>query len=564
MLSIKYSTRNIWKTFVLCAFLIICISQSLSQTSGRVDKVQGDTVQSLVTSILQARHVGLIGVDPNTKDLLSNYEEFSSHLLHYRARYRFHLDGASLLITMEDLQTQGKGTWSRALIPAEGAQAKLVAQVVTQLNSANQSPARTLESLPSSNPVPDTFRRGVSNESVGSNSVSHYSSLLRSSPLLEKARSMVIDPTPDTRCAEGLCAVRRDGLWGFVDYQGDLVLDFRYHSRLSPFFSNGICLLDSTDSNNRVTAIIFIDKKGNALFGKKVFESGLPFVDGVTTVSYVENGKKYSRAILDRNGQVLGSIPSPVNAYLAAPQDFHDGLIGGSDLRRNSRFGYLSTKMQWVVEPMYVQAQDFSDGIAWVRGNPQGGDYKWGAINTNGKGIIPFEFSKAPEPFSEGLAHVTCSDDRGGFVDRTGKLVIPCQYTEVGRFVNGHARVLGGANNTTSLIDKQGNVVVTFREAVGNKNPFAPIVAAQILAIRGDGLYPFSEKAYPDSALGLLDSDWNFVLAPYKNMTIGLFPADGNSDGLAWATFRDGSGKTVEGFINRRGEFILIRERSKF
>lgn len=72
--------------------------------------------------------------------------------------------------------------------------------------------------------------------------------------------------------------------------------------------------------------------------------------------------------------------------------------------------------------------------------------------------VIPFEYSKEPAPFSEGLAVVHCSDNTDGYLDASGKLVIPCQYVAVTRFIHGHAFVRD-RNSRTLLIDKQGNIV---------------------------------------------------------------------------------------------------------
>jgi hypothetical protein len=90
------------------------------------------------------------------------------------------------------------------------------------------------------------------------------------------------------RCAEGLCAVSKGGLWGFVDYLGNLVLDFRYPTLAMevPHFSHGTCVVGSPESKDAGTAgFIFIDKKGNQLFGKQVFPYASPFVEEVTTVT---------------------------------------------------------------------------------------------------------------------------------------------------------------------------------------------------------------------------------------------------------------------------------------
>jgi hypothetical protein len=480
----------------------------MSQTAGRVDNVQPGNVLALVSGVLQARHHGLQKVEMDTNDFISNYEEFRSYFLPYRAHFRFHLEGNSLFVTMEDLQSPGNGTWTRSLIPAGAAEAKLITQVVDQLNAANQKSANSQEP----NPV-------------------------RPGPPPDKAKSLIFDPSV-TRCAEGMCSVSRDGLWGFIDYGGNLVLDFQYHSATPPYFSRGTCVVGASDSGNReLNGYVYIDKKGSVLFGNKVFAVAHPFVDEVTTVTLVDTGAK---AVLDIQGHMLLSKDVPDG-------EFHEGLIAGSG---PGGVGFRNAKMQWAVTPKYPQAQAFSEGMAWVVAITPGGVSKWGAINKEGKTIIPFMFSQTPEPFSDGLALVTCTDGKFGYVDTAGKLALPCQYWKANRFVRGHALVVSSKGE--QLIDKQGNTV-----ADGKRIGISP-AGVSSLTLREDGLYYFIEAYH-----GLLDGDGNVVIRP-NYLDVGLFPADGDSNGLAWASLVGKNGQTSQGFINHRGEFILTQEQSKY
>ena len=313
-------------------------------------------------------------------------------------------------------------------------------------------------------------------------------------------------------------------------------------------------MVSAVDSNSReVGGYIFIDKKGNTLFGKKVFHSARPFLGEVTTVSLSEMvSGMYVPAVLDIQGHILRSAPP---SSVPAGEDFHDGLIQAAEpISRGLHVGFRYTKMQWVIQPTYSQLQAFSEGIAWVQTRPEGGEPKWGAINTEGKVIIPPVFSTMPEPFSEGLATVTCTDRRKGYVDATGTLVIPCQYDAASRFVHGHAYVRERNPSDPQsfylfplLIDNQEKIVFHFRE-----DDF------KLGELREDGPYPFTGA----KGTGLLDGDWNIVVSPFYG-AIGLFPADGEPDGLAWATYSD-QGGDHQGFINRRGEFVLLPQKSLF
>jgi len=509
---LKNLVHRLQKPLIFVLLWASSIPLCQSQTAGRVDNVQPGNVLALVSGVLQARHHGLQKVEMDTHDLISNFEEFRSYFLPYRAHYRFHLEGNSLVVTMEDLQSPGKGTWNPSLIPANAAEGKLIAQMVEQLNTANQKVANSQDSRPvRPNPLPG--------------------------PPPDKVKSLIFDPSV-TRCAEGMCSVRRDGLWGFIDFDGNLVLDFHYHSATPPYFSRGTCVVGASDSDNReLNGYVYIDKKGSVLFGNKVFAVAHPFIDEVTTVTLVQTGAK---AVLDLQGHMLLSKDVPDG-------DFHEGLIAGSG---SGAVGFRNATMQWAVTPKYPQAQAFSEGIAWAVAITPGGVSKWGAINKKGKAIIPFMFSQAPEPFSDGLALVTCTDGRFGYVDTAGKLALPCQYSKANRFVRGHALVVSSKGE--QLIDKQGNVV-----AEGKRIGISP-AGVSSLTLREDGLYSFREAYH-----GLLDGDGNIAIPP-NYLDVGLFPADEDPKGLAWASLVGKSGQISQGFINHRGEFILMQEQSTF
>jgi len=102
------------------------------------------------------------------------------------------------------------------------------------------------------------------------------------------------------------------------------------------------------------------------------------------------------------------------------------------------------------------------------------------------------------------------------------------------------------------LIDKQGNVV-----ADGKRIGISP-AGVSSLTLREDGLYSFREAYH-----GLLDGDGNIVIPP-NYLDVGLFPADEDTKGLAWASLVGKSGQISQGFINHRGEFILMQEQSTF
>ena len=61
--------------------------------------------------------------------------------------------------------------------------------------------------------------------------------------------------------------------------------------------------------------------------------------------------------------------------------------------------------------------------------------------------------------FYEGLAYYKDANKMYGFIDKTGKMVIPCQWRSVGNFSEGLA-LARGVNGKWGFIDKTGKVVI--------------------------------------------------------------------------------------------------------
>ena len=82
---------------------------------------------------------------------------------------------------------------------------------------------------------------------------------------------------------------------------------------------------------------------------------------------------------------------------------------------------------------------DFYDGLALVK-NIKG---KYGFIDKTGKLVIPCRWNFVHFfPFSDGLAAVADEQKNWGYIDKTGKLMIPCQWKSTNFFSNGLAAVM--------------------------------------------------------------------------------------------------------------------------
>ena len=94
-----------------------------------------------------------------------------------------------------------------------------------------------------------------------------------------------------------------------------------------------------------------------------------------------------------------------------------------------SKYGYIDTSGNIVIQPRFDDAWRFSEGLA-----PVLVEDKWGFIDQTGKIVITPRFFEAM-PFTEGLALVgeffgtsRCVGNYG-YIDKTGKLVIAPQFS---------------------------------------------------------------------------------------------------------------------------------------
>src|SRR5262249_22521991 len=94
----------------------------------------------------------------------------------------------------------------------------------------------------------------------------------------------------------------------------------------------------------------------------------------------------------------------------------------------------------------------------------------WGYIDKTGRVVVPLQFESA-QPFSEGLAAVEVHNrdstffKKYGFIDRTGKLVIPAEFQQVQPFHSGRAGAMFPPSAPDpmarwGLIDRDGKLIV--------------------------------------------------------------------------------------------------------
>lgn len=76
--------------------------------------------------------------------------------------------------------------------------------------------------------------------------------------------------------SDGLAAVKKDDLWGFIDRNGNVKINLQYKNANN--FSNGLCTVVNSNNN-----CIVIDSNGKDVFNKN-FQNAADFLEGLMLV----------------------------------------------------------------------------------------------------------------------------------------------------------------------------------------------------------------------------------------------------------------------------------------
>lgn len=162
---------------------------------------------------------------------------------------------------------------------------------------------------------------------------------------------------------------------------------------------------------------------------------------------------------------------NPFSEGLAVVGMYSGGYI--CDEVKVLNYGYINKLGRVVIPIRYDYAFDFSQGLAGVV------DGSLGFVNKANRKVIPFKYdfslmdcvspSLPSSLFKNDLAPVlkdvmngdVLIGNRGGFIDKTGKEIIPLNYDFAGNFSEGFALV--GKNNKYGFLDEQGKIVIPLK-----------------------------------------------------------------------------------------------------
>jgi hypothetical protein len=231
--------------------------------------------------------------------------------------------------------------------------------------------------------------------------------------------------------------------WGFIDSSGRVVITPRF-ATASPF-ENGVAQVRVNDST------AFLDGKGQFVKPPTETKAGNnpwspkrlsqeEYLIEPDRIVVTRNGKK---GLMNAARKLLTEIKYDDMGYSS-----YDGLIKvrlggerkdeehGERYCRGCRWGFVNRYGKEIIPPVYQDAQNFSDGAAWVKSNGA-----WGIVDTIGRIICEARYQfDLLGPFQDGVAIVNQGGHdmdnlwlggKWGLVDKTGHIIAELQFDDL-------------------------------------------------------------------------------------------------------------------------------------
>jgi hypothetical protein len=244
--------------------------------------------------------------------------------------------------------------------------------------------------------------------------------------------------------------IKNPGRWGYINKSGALTLPMKF--QLADEFNEGLAAAHLGRRSG------FVDHTGRFVFDAP-FDVSWGFSEGFVLVK-----SNLKMCYYDRTGHRLATPPLDENYY---GHSFHEGLAA---VQIKDKWGFMDRRGRLVIPAEFIDVGDFSAGLAAAevpidqdKETPCRFDEtstytvakKFGYIDRTGRMVIPPQWEYAG-PFVAGLANVaTCS--KASFIDKTGRVVIETPFNDAAPFYGALARVYVGME--IGYIDKTGKTI---------------------------------------------------------------------------------------------------------
>lgn len=290
--------------------------------------------------------------------------------------------------------------------------------------------------------------------------------------------------------SENLATVKSGGKYGFINHEGKIVISPQFLFAYN--FSMGVAIVIHPEQK-----MMLINKTGQPVSSAR-YDNILKFSE--EGVAVVKNNNKYG--VINKSGMEVAPVKYDQIGYF---------INGYASVQINGKQGCIDKAGKTIIPPVYDDITLF-DGrnqieelIKVTVGGPMYGYGRteagtlYGYVNKSGKEVVPVKFDQIND-FAWGIAEVQ-KDGKYGFINQSGLLVLPIEYDGIEHFKNGLAAVK--KDYKYGCVDKTGKVVI-------------PVKFEDLAISEGMILYRLNSK------VGCLDLKGNEIIPPvYDN--IGTF-----------------------------------------
>ena len=239
--------------------------------------------------------------------------------------------------------------------------------------------------------------------------------------------------------SENKAAVKSSSDWGYIDIDGNLIIDYQFDEAGS--FCCGRALVKDSSLGSDYG---YIDINGTLAASAKwrkanVFSEDKAFVSSGST-SYIVN----------KLGDPICTLQSDESGYT-----FSEGF---ALIKDDDDYYFMNSKFRQAFDESYDDALPFSSSLAAVKTE----DGLWGYINTSGVMVIAPSFSLAKSFSTTNTLAAVRDNETGlwGYINKSGKIVIACEYDDADTFKDDYAIVKSGTSYY--IINTDGNTVFLY------------------------------------------------------------------------------------------------------
>ena len=247
-----------------------------------------------------------------------------------------------------------------------------------------------------------------------------------------------------------------DGLTGILNIEGKIVYSDKYRWLGSPMPSSGLVAFCGEEGWG------FINKEGKVVI--PFMYNDLPWFGFKGNYAMVSD-KAYSYALINKQNETIYPYSTEYDFSVIS-----DSLICVFDIKAGLS-KLVNSKKEEIIPFKYSLISEFNDDFfLTAQGNIIGmsdnyerhqAQFLYGLTDRQGREVLPPIYGEIKD-FHEGMAEVRDSSGLTGFIDSTGKIVIPCKYNgydvEIwSEFRKGFVRITNKKESKDGYMDKKGN-----------------------------------------------------------------------------------------------------------